>query len=531
MSVSSSPASLETDVGGRLPAPVRVVARWWRIHVSGSVDHQAVIARVAEESGWSGRFAFMTLMSAGIAVLGLLLSSPAVVIGAMLISPLMGPIMGLGFSLALFDFGEMRRSLTALLIAAALAVGFSALVVLCSPLKAATTEILSRTRPNLFDLLVALFSALAGGFALIRGRGETIVGVAIATALMPPLATLGYGLATANLPIAAGAFALFATNFVTIALAATIMARLYGFGHRLSSRQTWLQSVILLAVFVLMAIPLALSLNRIAREAVIATQVRAVLANALGKSARVTQLDLDYDARPLVVRAVIIVPKSKALGTAVLARRIEAKLGQPVSLQADQVLVDPASAALDQERAALTQAQEQQQLRAEGAEVSRLVAVAAGVSPDEVMLDRDARRALAAARPLPGASLSAYRVMEARAAAQTSGWSVLLTPPAGLALPVIAFADGADQLDDAGKVAALDSAWAARRWNLPGLAVPGLVEPVPSHPTLVQRRAAAIAAALRDRGIRVVPGPAPRGGGPIRLGAAPANEPAGEGAE
>ena len=130
----------------------------------------------------------MTMMSAGIAVLGLLLSSPAVVIGAMLISPLMNPILGLGFSLALFDFAELRRSLSALAIGATAALLFTAFIVLVSPLKAPTAEILARTRPNLFDLLVALFAALAGTFAIIRGRGETIVGVAIATALMPPLA-------------------------------------------------------------------------------------------------------------------------------------------------------------------------------------------------------------------------------------------------------------------------------------------------------------------------------------------------------
>jgi uncharacterized hydrophobic protein (TIGR00271 family) len=165
------------------------------------VDHQQIMANIAEESGWSPRYAFMVLMSAGIAVLGLLVSSPAVVIGAMLISPLMNPILGFGFSLATFDFGETRRSLTALAAGSILAVAFTWLVVAFSPLKEATAEILSRTRPNLFDLLVALFAALAGTYAIIKGRGGTIVGVAIATALMPPLAVVGYGLATWNMPV------------------------------------------------------------------------------------------------------------------------------------------------------------------------------------------------------------------------------------------------------------------------------------------------------------------------------------------
>jgi uncharacterized hydrophobic protein (TIGR00271 family) len=501
----------------RLPEALRVVPRWWRIHVSGSVDHAAVIARVCEESGWSPRFAFMTIMSAGIAVLGLLLSSPAVVIGAMLISPLMGPIMGLGFSLALFDFKEMRRSVTALAIAATLAVAFTCLVVLCSPLKAATAEILARTRPNLFDLLVALFSALAGAFALIRGRGETIVGVAIATALMPPLATVGYGLATANLSIAGGAFALFGTNFVTIALSATIMARLYGFGHRLSSQQSWFQTALLLVVFVLMAIPLAVSLDRIAREAVIATQVRGVLTSSFGSDARVTQLDIDYETDPIAVRTVIIVPKSKALRTAVLADKLQARLKQPVTLRADQVLVDPASAALDQEKAAFAQSQEQQRLREEGTEVSHLMAVAAGADPVSVTLDRDARRAVVVARPLPGASLESYRALEDRVSAQASGWTVIVVPPAGLALPDIPFAGDADTLDGDGRAALETDAWAAQRWNWPALVVPSLVDPPADHPTLAERRASAIAASLRPLGVAVVPGKADGRRASVRL--------------
>ncbi|MBA3897656.1 MAG: DUF389 domain-containing protein, partial [Sphingomonadaceae bacterium] len=188
--------------------------RWWRLKVVGTVDHQAVFDRIFSESGWSARYAFMTLMSAGIAILGLLLSSPAVVIGAMLISPLMRPILGLGFALALFDFKELRRALAALGLGVVLAILLTVAIVMVSPLKATTGEILSRTRPNLFDLLVALFSAMAGTFAIVRGRGETIVGVAIATALMPPLAVVGYGLATWNMAVFGGSLALFVTNFV-----------------------------------------------------------------------------------------------------------------------------------------------------------------------------------------------------------------------------------------------------------------------------------------------------------------------------
>ena len=200
----------------------------------------------------------MTAMSAGIAILGLLLSSPAVVIGAMLLSPLMNPIIGTGFSLATGDADWLRRCGKALLAGSAFAILFCALIVFVSPLQTVTEEIAARTRPNLFDLLVALFSALAGSYAVIRGREGTIVGVAIATALMPPLAVVGFGLATFNWTVFGGALGLFITNLVTIGLTAAIMARLYGFQSDLTHRQSRFQSLGIIAIFLALAVPLGL---------------------------------------------------------------------------------------------------------------------------------------------------------------------------------------------------------------------------------------------------------------------------------
>ena len=139
------------------PSPIAVLARWWRAHVIAEVAHVEVLERVHDDAGWNGRYLFMTLMSAGIAVLGLLLSSPAVVIGAMLISPLMGPIIGLGFAVATVDARQIRRASVALAAGSAVAVLFCAALVLVSPLQNVTGELAARTRPNLFDLAVALF--------------------------------------------------------------------------------------------------------------------------------------------------------------------------------------------------------------------------------------------------------------------------------------------------------------------------------------------------------------------------------------
>lgn len=482
--------------------------RWWRRSVVGRVDHQAVLARVTEESGWSPRFAFMTMMSAGIAVLGLLLSSPAVVIGAMLISPLMNPILGFGFSLALFDFRELRRSLKAIAIGAGAAVAFTALLVLVSPLQAPTAEIVARTRPNLFDLAVALFAALAGTFAIIRGRGDTIVGVAIATALMPPLAVVGYGIATRNAPVGMGAFALFATNFVTIALSATVMARFYGFGHHLSRRQSWAQTLILTLVFVVMAIPLGVSLNRIGREALATSQTRSLLSDRFGADARVTQLDIDFTARPIVVRAVVITPRRSMQRTAALQAALAKQLDRPVRLNLDQILLGAGADALAAQREELRQAGEATNTAAQHVtDLANSVALITGIAPDAVTIDRDHHRAVASAAVLPGASVATYRTLEERAARQSEDWQVAIIPPQG-ALPTIVFADGSDALDAAAREAVVTAAWAAQRWNVRALAVPGLPSDTAStDANLNARRALAVAAVLRQRGIIAMPAP------------------------
>ena len=482
--------------------------RWWRRAIVDTVDHRKVVDRIADESGTSPRYLFMTMMSAGIAVLGLLLSSPAVVIGAMLISPLMGPILGVGFGLAMFDFTELRRALTAFVLGCAVAVAFTALIVLLSPLQATTDEILSRTRPNLFDLLVALFAALAGTFAIIRGRGETIVGVAIATALMPPLAVIGYGLATWNLPVLMGSLALFGTNFFTIALAATIMARLYGFGHQLSRQQTMMQTVVLLSAFVAMGVPLALALGQIAREALFVSQARAELLASFGPDSRVTQLEVDFHRSPWQVRSVVIAPRSFATSPSALRERLEEKLGRSISLQLNQILVDPAQGQQGRRKALELANAAAMDGKDRGAQVAELLALAAGVPTEQVTIDRQRQRGVVAAAPLPGADLATYLALEQRTASAADGWTVEIVPPAG-AWPLISFANGEDALEGQARQAAELSAWAARRWNIPALAVPGLPDDraEPAGQSLAARRALAVAAVLEAQGVRAVAAP------------------------
>lgn len=429
------------------------LSRWWTHEVTAGVDREAVVEKVYEDSGWSSHFAVMTLMSAAIAILGLLLSSPAVVIGAMLISPLMGPIIGLGFAIATFDWQEIRRTSIPIIVGVVLAVAFCALIVLLSPLQTATSEITSRTRPNLFDLLVALFSGLAGTYAMIRGRHGTIVGVAIATALMPPLAVMGFGLATADWDILAGSGLLFFTNLMTIAAAAAVLARLYGFASGLSPHQTRLQAGLIVLILATLAVPLGLSLRRIAWEAVVGHEASSSIAAAFPDDARVNDLQIDYHVEPIEVAATIITPEYKPQAERRLRDELSKLFGHPVIVSLDQVRairgdgVATASAPSAAERAA--------------ARVAERLALVAGVSPADVLVDRVARKAMVRAAPLPGADLRAYRALEQRVGASESGWSVTVLPPL-LPLPDIAV-DKREIDPDALQTAV----WAAQRLHMP----------------------------------------------------------------
>ncbi len=167
------------------------------------------------------------------ASLGLNVNSTAVIIGAMLISPLMGPIMGVGLSVGLNDFELMKRSLKSFLITTAFSVVTATVFFLLAPMAGSQSELLARTSPTIYDVFIALFGGLAGVVALsTKEKGNVIPGVAIATALMPPLCTAGYGLASGNLIYFLGAFYLYFINSVFISLATFIGVRMMHFKRK-----------------------------------------------------------------------------------------------------------------------------------------------------------------------------------------------------------------------------------------------------------------------------------------------------------
>jgi uncharacterized hydrophobic protein (TIGR00271 family) len=462
------------------------------------VDHDGVLRQIAEEAGWSGRYAFLIVISAAISLLGLLMPSVAVLIGAMLLSPLMMPIIGLGFGIATLDFHDIRRAATALVLGAVTAVTLSVVLIRLSPVQTITSEIAGRTQPTLFDLLVALLSAIAGGYALIRGRGGTVVGVAIAIALMPPLVVVGFGIATWNWVVFSGALLLFLTNAITIALTAALVARCYGFGSHLSPRHTGWQLVLFAVAIGVLSIPLGAGLRRIAFEAVAQRQVRDALDADFPPGARLSQVEIDHGADPVRVRAVMLTPRIEPGADRKLAADLRARLGRPVDVHIDQVRISPETGAV--EAAQIARAGKSDALIATRARDRAIadVALIAGVPATAVALDPSGHDIRATAAPLPGLGIAGYRDLERRAAAAAADWRVRLVPPADVALPGVTIDAGV--IDDA----ALDAAaWVSTRRGQP-LTVNG--------GTLRQRTA--IAEGIVARGGQAAPGTP---GGRLRL--------------
>lgn len=178
---------------------------------------------IREGISFRGTNMLVLIMAIFIASLGLNVNSTAVIIGAMLISPLMGPIIGLGLAVGIQDFDLMKRSFRNLFMAAAFSIATSALYFLISPVNEGHSELLARTSPTIYDVLIGFFGGAAGIIAIgSKVKGNVIPGVAIATALMPPLCTVGYGLATWQLNYFLGALYLFFINSVFIACATTV---------------------------------------------------------------------------------------------------------------------------------------------------------------------------------------------------------------------------------------------------------------------------------------------------------------------
>ena len=229
------------------------------------------IKQISNGVTFSGTNLWVLIFAIFIASLGLNVNSTAVIIGAMLISPLMGPIIGMGLSVGIDDFDLLKRSVKNYLVSTVISVITAMIYFIISPLSEAQSELLARTSPTLYDVLIAIFGGAAGILALsTKDKGNVIPGVAIATALMPPLCTAGYGLAVGEISFFFGAFYLYFINTVFIALSTFIGVRLLRFQRRTFADAAALQRVrkYIIAIALITMIPATYMTTQIIRESI-----------------------------------------------------------------------------------------------------------------------------------------------------------------------------------------------------------------------------------------------------------------------
>lgn len=238
---------------------LRTFIKIFNLH-EGEDDRSKTLEIIKQNVNFTGSNLWILACAIIVASVGLNVNSTAVVIGAMLISPLMGPIVGAGFALGIYDFDLLKKSLRNLALSTIIGLAFSTLYFYISPFKDVQSEILSRTSPNIYDILIAFFGGIVGVIAVTRvEKGNPIPGVAIATALMPPLCTAGFGLATANWSYFLGATYLYCINCVFIGIATFLIIKYlkYPPKKQVDEKQQKQVRYIITALILVMLIPSA----------------------------------------------------------------------------------------------------------------------------------------------------------------------------------------------------------------------------------------------------------------------------------
>ncbi len=316
------------------------------LHLS-SAEREKLYRSVLESSLLDPEYLTMLALSALIALFGLLQNSVAVIIGAMLISPLMNPILAGALALLLGDGRLGRKAALVLGISVAGVIALTALVTWVSPLKEVTAEILARTNPNLLDLFIAFLSGLAGTLALRSGPVSlTIIpGVAIAVAVIPPLSVVGFSLSTHHGAMAWGGFLLFITNLVSIMISAALVFGLMGFAPRERSeegkaklRKRMAVSALVLAI---LAVPLVQTLRRAVTQIRLRAEVQSVIDTAF-KTDHSTVADLSFSQVGKSFRVQVTLRTTQYFETAQIGAVQEAlqkRFGSGARLNVEQILV------------------------------------------------------------------------------------------------------------------------------------------------------------------------------------------------
>ncbi|MBR3074674.1 MAG: DUF389 domain-containing protein [Bacteroidales bacterium] len=275
--------------------------------LSDYVDLDGANASIRKNIYFRGPNVFILACAIIIASVGLNVNSIPVIIGAMLISPVMGPILGFGFSLGVQDVRLLKDSLRNLAVMVGISIAASAIYFLLSPLKLEhPTELLARTNPTTYDVLIALFGGFAGILEVSRSeKGTVLSGVAIATALMPPLCTVGYGLAILNWSYVLGAMYLFLINSIFIALATFVTVKFLKYPVvaaeplEIDGKRSRMRNSTLVIILLIIIVPSVFSAVRIVKESNFRTHAASLVnANkAIGKGF-IYDYEVDLTATP-----------------------------------------------------------------------------------------------------------------------------------------------------------------------------------------------------------------------------------------
>ena len=320
----------------------------WLEKKAAQVNQRAVIKDVYLEVDITAGYFFLLTIANLIALSGLITNNTSVIIGAMLISPLMGPILSSGFAFITGDSLIGRKALKKITLSVALTILVAAFATALSPLQDLTGEILARVRPNLYDLGVAFLAGTAGALAICTKRNYlTIVpGVAIATAVIPPLSVTGFGLGTLNLRIALGGFFLFFTNFVTIIICTCMVFYVYGFRPGMVTDMdragTKRRLLVLLGILFLISLPLLYTLHRTIAEARLRKNIEYSLKQGFDRerSSHLSTFAYREGKDRLAVSATVnTVAYFKDTEINSIEKNISGYLARPVTLEIEQVLV------------------------------------------------------------------------------------------------------------------------------------------------------------------------------------------------
>ena len=280
------------------------IRKYFYISITSS-DEQEIIESVKKGIVFKGFNLWVLVFAIFVASLGLNVNSTAVIIGAMLISPLMGPIIGMGLAVGISDFDMLKRSFKHYALSAGVSVVTATIYFLLSPINEAQSELLARTSPNIYDVLIAFFGGMAGVVAICaKEKGNVIPGVAIATALMPPLCTAGFGLAQGEWMFFFGALYLFFINTVFISLATFLGVRFFRFQRQtyIDKKRGKLVNRYIMAIVIATIIPAVFTTVRIVRESMFQNRANSFISNELDFSGtQVIQRDISWSRNAIKV--------------------------------------------------------------------------------------------------------------------------------------------------------------------------------------------------------------------------------------